>query len=142
MKYTVYIIVLFVLYILHPVTLLYGTEFDLGENSNFYPRSNEVLGHLMTGCSQKHVTTSIATDTYFTANNVGHNVKTLDGNQTFHGMGIALMSVGSHATNNLEIPVKCLPQIKVANLKKGSRNSDCAGNVIGSEIGYSINSKF
>jgi len=48
--------------------------------------------------------------------NVDHNVKTLDGSQTFHGMGIISMSVGGHPDEYLEIPVKRLTRITVGNL--------------------------
>jgi len=51
--------------------------------------------------------------------NVDHNVKTLDGSQSFHGMGNISMSVGGHPDEYLEIPVKRLTRIKVGNLIKG-----------------------
>ena len=52
------------------------------------------------------------------ADNVDHNVKTLDGTGTFHGMGIISISVGP-ATDSDEVPVKRLTRVTVGNLVRG-----------------------
>jgi len=62
--------------------------------------------------------------TQWSADNIDHNLCTLDGHGTFHGMGIISMTSSTSAANLAnghftEEPLKRLPRVKVGNMTKG-----------------------